>query len=83
MKNLIEMGEAARRCSNIDYRATMRSALASCMAHAEQFRHSPSTDNLMRLNGAWAHATRVFKNVPPEATPAPTSGWTEPARLAA
>lgn len=78
-----QLREAAKRCSNIDYRAQLRSAAAWLVEEAKNFWDNPARENLTALNGAWSHAERVLKNVPPEADPAPLSGSTEPARLAA
>lgn len=83
MKSLAELGEAARRCSNLDYQMTMRAASHAASEAINAFFYEPTIANMIALNGAWAHATRVLANVPPEGAPAPLSGPVEAARLAA
>ena len=83
MKDLRQLSEASRLCSNVDYRETMKAAAHACALAAFEFTRDITEENLTRLNGAWAHAARVYANRPPEWDPAPLSGYTEPARLAA
>jgi hypothetical protein len=83
MQTLAEMGDAARRCSNVDYRVVMQEAVMDTLIAIQQFEAYPSTETMRDLNGAWANAVRVNANMPPEGAPAPLSGSTEPARLAA
>jgi hypothetical protein len=82
MKSIVELGEAARRCSNKDYQATMRRAIADYIGALERLSQSPNAENMMTLNGSWAHAKRVLDNTPPEAPPAPNAGAPEAPMLA-
>jgi hypothetical protein len=83
MRTLSDMSDAARRCSNVAYRGVMQDAAIDVMQAMQDFEGYPSTETLRDLNGAWANAVRVYANIPPEGAPAPLSGSTEPARLAA
>jgi len=83
MTFLRKLREAARTCSNVDYRHQLHEAASRLAECVEAFSLDIDDESLRELNGAWAFADRVFKNMPPEGTPAPVSGPTEPARLAA
>lgn len=78
-----ELERVACSCSNIDYRGLMRRAAAELGRAVRAFMQEQTRDNMMILQGAWANAERILKNVPSEAPPAPLSGSPEPARLAA
>jgi hypothetical protein len=75
--------EAARECSNVDYRALLKSAADVLDTTITHFNDDPTENNLIALNCAWAYGHRLLINLPPEGTPAPLGGDTEPARLAA
>lgn len=83
MKTLAQMGEAARRCSNVDYRSAMFQAIGSTHSALSALYADPTQRHLIAVNCAWAHAARIYGSMPSEADPTPTSGSTEPARLAA
>lgn len=77
-----QLRDAAMACSNVDYRALLRTEADSIDMLIDHFVDYPTSKNLERLNGAWARATRVLENVPPEAPPAPQAGSPEPPLLA-
>lgn len=83
MTFLLQLRNALKECSNIDYRETMKRAADTLDERIEAFTIQPDREAIIALNGAWAYAERVLKNKPEEGTPAPLSGPTEPARLAA
>ena len=71
-------------CSNQEYRRALKGAYDDLWAAICNFYEHPSEDTLITLNGLWALGERILAGTPPEAgTPDPTSGSTEPARLAA
>lgn len=78
-----ELRTAAMGCSNVEYRALLRHHADALVLRLELLHTSPTSNNMRALNAAWSQAVRVLKNIPPEAPPAPLSGSTEPARLAA
>lgn len=78
---LLELRDAAKGCSNIDYRALLRGAADNLEIDIEHFSNFPTTDALTVLNGSWAYAARVLSNLPAEGTPAPLAGSPEPTRL--
>lgn len=80
---LLTLRGAAMQCSNQEYHMLLRTAADHVQRCTVEFSMMPSAANLRDLNGAWALAERIYKNVPPEAPPAPLSGSPEPARLAA
>jgi len=80
---LKQLRDAAMQCSNVDYRSLLRGAADLLETHITVFSRDPTANNLIGVNGAWSYSSRILANVPPEAPPAPTSGDTEPARLAA
>lgn len=83
MKDLKEFSEAMRQCSNVEYSGAMKQISDNCLLWLETFYLHPTSENLKNLNGAWALATRLLKNTPPEGNPAPLSGAPEATRLAA
>lgn len=91
MKNFtLELRDAAQRCTHIDYRALIRIRADDLSVAIDQFCAYPNKHNMSALNGAWATAARVLKDMPPEGDDAPVSGApsatvfaTEPKRMAA
>lgn len=83
MKMIAEFAAAERVCSHVDYRAVMKEARHNLVICVENFQLHSTEDNLRCLNSAWAFCVRLFKNLPPEGSPAPLSGAPEAARLAA
>jgi hypothetical protein len=78
-----DLRDAAMACSNIEYRQELREQATALRQHIIRLEAFPSVDNMAALNGAWARATVLLKNVPPEGTPDPLSGAPEAALLAA
>ena len=74
---------AARACTKPKDKHAFVSAIDECQFSHELLARDPSVGNMCRLNGAWAHAERLYKLLPAEGTPAPLGGHTEAARLAA
>jgi hypothetical protein len=83
MSFLLQLRNAANGCSNIEYRAALKYAADELGGWVNIFYNNPSMGNMTALNGAWANATRMLKEMPPEGDPAPLGGHTEAARLAA
>lgn len=75
--------EAARACTRPQFKQRFVLAIDECQRAHEQLARDPSVGSMARLNGAWAHAERLYKLAPAEGTPAPLSGSPEAARLAA
>jgi hypothetical protein len=82
MTFLLQLRDAAKDCSNVDYRAKLRQAADSVDVAIRKFAADSTQERMIDLNGAWSHAQRVLKNVPPEGEPAPVGGAPEPAKLA-
>lgn len=80
---LLQIREAARECSNMNYRLELHSAASAIQDAVKHLLIDVTEENLRALNGAWAHGVRVLKNVPPEGEPAPLAGAPESAKLAA
>lgn len=77
MTFLLELRDAAKRCSHKKWRQAMIDA-ADPLSHAiDAFVFKPSRENLTELNSRWAYAERVLKRMPPEGTPDPLSGAPE------
>ena len=83
MTFLRELRNAAMKCSNVDYRMTLRAAADRLDMAIESFKLDVDEDAMRDLQGAWANAHRVLKALPPEGSPAPLAGSPEPAKLAA
>lgn len=83
LERLVQLAEAARRCSNLDYQAVMRTAVQEVSDAVKTMHAFPDAESLRALNAAWAKADRIYKNIPPEGAPAPLAGAPEAARLAA
>jgi hypothetical protein len=77
MTFLKKLRDAAMQCSNVDYRALLRAEANLVQASIDMFAVMMDDDSLRHLNGAWASAHRVLKNMPPEGDPAPLGGSTE------
>lgn len=75
--------DAAMACSNVDYRALLHDTANRVGCAILDFESDATASNLSNLNSVWAYGVRVLNNVPDEAPPAPLSGPSEPARLAA
>lgn len=83
MNFLKELRERARVCSNPAYRDLLQEAANMVDNAVNELFEDVTTENMVRLNGAWAYAQAILKQTPDEGTPAPLSGAPEPARLAA
>lgn len=83
MTFLKQLRDAAAQCSNVDYRALLRTAADDVDIALSVLARDPTLANMRDLNGKWALASRVLTLIPPEGDPAPLSGSPEPARLAA
>lgn len=83
MEDTAHLFAVAQECSNMEHRKLLRDALTAIRLAESAFHESLSAVDLRTLNGAWAHAERVFKATPPEGAPAPLSDDNAPARLAA
>ena len=75
--------EAARACTRPKFKQMFVMAIDECQYSHDLLARDPTAGNMARLNGAWAHAERLYKLLPEEGTPAPLGGSPEPARLAA
>ncbi len=81
---LSKLRDAARTCSNVDYRAVIQRTADDLQDAVRCLYHDGTTEaNMRRVNGAWSNAVRILKDTPPEGSPAPLSGSPEPAKLAA
>jgi len=74
---------AARACTKPQYKQQFTLAIDECQYSLALLAADPTAGNMVRLNGAWAHAERLYKMLPPEGTPASLSGSPEATRLAA
>jgi hypothetical protein len=74
---------AARACTKPQYKQAFTRAIDECQYSLTLLAGDPTAGNMVRLNGAWAHAERLYKLLPEEGTPAPLGGSPEAARLAA
>lgn len=83
MTFLKQLRDRARTCSNIAFKDALKDAADALDIVIDAFTDLPTEDNLRKLNGMWAYAWKVLQQTPDEGTPAPLSGSTEPARLAA
>lgn len=79
---LKELRDAAKACSNIDYRALIKQSADSLQWAIAVFARDPTKQNMIDLNGAWANAAKILKEIPPEGDPAPLAGAPEAAKLA-
>jgi hypothetical protein len=71
---LKQLRDAAATCTKPQYKLMLKQAadhLDDCIGGLFT---CPSTDNMIRLNSAWAYAQRVLSDVPDEGTPAPLAG---------
>jgi hypothetical protein len=82
MNFLKQLREAARTCSNVEYRDQLKAAADEVERAAYGFYMDICAARMVILNGAWANAVRILKNVPPEGDPSPVTGAPEAARLA-
>jgi hypothetical protein len=87
MTFLKELRDAAMKCSNPDYRETLKRAADRIEERIAQLTDTPTHEAMIGLNGAWARAYVVLKNTPPEAEPTPpvssAAEAEEPLRMAA
>lgn len=74
MTFLRKIRDAAKACSNIDYRGAMFLAADHLDTQISIFAHDPTEENMRYLVGKWANAARILKNMPLEGEPAPLSG---------
>ena len=75
--------EAARACTRPKFKQMFVMAIDECQYSHDLLARDPSVGSMVRLNGAWAYAERLYKLLPAEGTPAPLGGHIEAARLAA
>lgn len=85
MSKLLELREAAKVCSNVDYRFQLKNTADRLQAALGTLYTNPTDYNMTRVNCLWASAVRLLKNVPPEGDPAPVSDVVdaEPMRMTA
>lgn len=83
MTFLLKIRTAAMQCSNVDYRQALQLAADELAGRISILYGEPTEDNMRALQGAWACATRLVKEIPPEGSTDPLGGSCEPARLAA
>lgn len=77
----MKLRSRAMLCSKPELRELLRKVADEFQVAMRQAYENPTEHNLMVLNGAFIHAYRVLKNVPPEAQPTPPV--TEEMKLAA
>ena len=80
---LKQLRDAAATCTKPQYKLMLKQAADHLDDSISGLFTWPSTDNMIKLNSAWAYAQRVLNDVPDEGTPAPLAGAPEAARLAA
>lgn len=83
---LLELRDAAKQCSNLQYRELLKTAADRIQFRLDQIFHEPTQENMVTLNGAWARAVAVLRDVPPEAEPTPpvsSAAEVMPMRMAA
>lgn len=85
MSKLLELRDAAKACSNVDYRFQLRSTADRLQAALGTLYTNPTDYNMTRVNCLWTSACRLLANVPPEGNPAPVNDAVdaEPMRTAA
>lgn len=81
---IVELNEAARGCSNLEYAQGLRLSATRLHGALEQLAKTPTRDVMQDVVSAWTRAYFALTHMPPEADPdAPLSGAPEIARLAA
>lgn len=55
-----QINAAKLRCISLDHVARLTAAEVSLIDALDQLRRSPTAENMQRLNGAWASATRLL-----------------------
>lgn len=71
MEILLKLRTSALACSRASWRTALRRTADNLQHAIGDFCTEPSEDNLRKLNGLWAHATRMLMKVPPEGDPVP------------
>jgi hypothetical protein len=83
---IVELNEAARRCSKEDWRRALQLAAVRLHNAIEELHKLPTQPTMQEANAAWVRAHFLLTHLPPEAGPAgPTVAemdW-DRARLAA
>lgn len=83
MSILKQLRDAAMGCSNAQYRLALQMVADELSGRIAVLSDDPTAEAMLALNGTWANAVRLLKTLPAEGGNDPTSGSTEPARLAA
>lgn len=84
MNMLRELRDAAEQCSRLEYRVQLKDTAAHLQSAITRLGEDPTVLRMIELNGVWARAASLLKNLPDEADPQPPlAGAPEPARLAA
>lgn len=84
MNRLLELREAAKQCSNVEYRVMLKNTADDIEHYINLVKEHPDNNTMMLLNCMWSQGERLLKNVPPEGSPAPvTDAMEEPMRMAA
>lgn len=65
MNFLAELRETARVCPKPQAARALRAAADMLAANIKALVDNPTQSQMQALNGAWAHAVRVFGSVPP------------------
>jgi hypothetical protein len=81
MTILKELRDAAMGCTNLEFKRGLLDLANAIQLAIAQLQYNPIEDNMITLNGLWARADWLLKNVPPEAAPTPPR--TEELRMAA
>jgi hypothetical protein len=74
---LFRLNEARRLCSSQKHKEALMVAASNLAGAIHRFSESHTEENMIALNGAWAHAANLLKSIPPEGAPAPLSGAPE------
>lgn len=61
MNLIAELNTAGAACTKASYRDVLFGAATELMVLCKRFHIDQTTENLIALNGAWAHGVRVLK----------------------
>ena len=70
----LKLRNAAKGCTNAEYKAAIQSIADSIDLRVKDLGADPTENNMIRLNGAWAVAARLLRNLPDEGSPSPSTG---------
>lgn len=77
MTFLLQLRTAAVQCSNVDYRRALQLAADEISGRLTILQNEPTQDNMVALNGAWANAARMLREIPHGGAPDPMGGKME------